>query len=95
MIDGSLWARSVAIPLHWEASKDEQLLLPGTKESKNYAELFFLASKEKSPKKANSCSEKKKERNSNSQISATCEFSYRNVVTVQNCIVRLVLKTRK
>ena len=29
MIDGSLWARSVAIPLHWKASKDEQLLPPG------------------------------------------------------------------
>lgn len=25
MIDGSLWARSVAIPLHWEASKDGQI----------------------------------------------------------------------
>ena len=69
MIDDSLWARSVAIPLHWEASKDEQLLPPGGRanKAKNYAELFVLLERKK-PKKANSCTEKgkesKKERNS-------------------------------
>ena len=54
MIDGSLWARSVAIPLHWEASKDEQLLSPGGGGGANKAKItlnYLSFSKEKSPKR--------------------------------------------
>ena len=96
MIDGSLWARSVAIPLHWEASKDEQLLpRGGANKAKINAELFFLLERKK-PKKANSCTEKKKEskkeRNSIHRYRRPVSFL---VVTVQNYIVRLILKTRK
>ena len=98
MIDGSLWARSVAIPLHWEASKDEQLLPPGGQIKQKLRWIIFPSRKKKAQKGKlmHGKEERKKERKKQySQISATCEFSYRNVVTFQNYIVRLILKTRK
>ena len=97
MIDGSSWARSVAIPLHWGASKDEQLLPPGGANKAKITLNYFSFLKEKSPKRqTHALKRRKKERKKQySQISATCEFSYRNVVTVQNHIVRLILKTKK
>ena len=66
MIDGSLWVRSVAIPLHWEASKDEQLLPPGGANKAKITLNYFSFSKEKSPKRQTHAlkKERKKERNS-------------------------------
>ena len=52
MIDGSLWARSVAIPLHWKASKDEQLLpRGGGGANKAKITLNYFSFREKSPKR--------------------------------------------
>ena len=73
MIDGSLWARSVAIPLHWEASKDEQLHPPGGANKAKITLNYFSFSKEKSPERQTHARkrrnkerkiERKKERNS-------------------------------